>query len=222
MWESRRMSAYWTSLRGASPADALVALGRFAVGRDCVLAARGTALRGKSSDLTLIDLAGRPVAGGPVLPDTGLDALGVELVLTGPADPTNDPEFADRFARLAEVGALVCRAGLMMQILDQAYAHLEGRESVGVQTLQLPLVKATFTEGASLGDRIRREAAKHLEGGLALDLAAEHSALTAATCRAAKLMGGHGFLAGRINATETLSLLIAAAFAPQADRRSAA
>lgn len=216
------MSAYWTTLRQANPADALVALGRFAAGRDCFLAARGTALRSKSSDLALLDLAGRPLAGQAVIPDLGLDALGVELVLTGPADPTLDPVFAARFARLAQVGALVCRAGLMTQILGQAYAHLEGRESAGVQTLQLPLVKATFSESASVGDRIRREAAKHLEGKLAMDLAAGHAAITAASCSAAKLMGGHGFLAGRANAIETLSLLIAATFAPQASRRSAA
>jgi hypothetical protein len=222
MWESRRMSAYWSSLRGASPRDALTALGRFAAGRDCALAARGTALHGKGSDVPLIDRSGSIVPAVRVLPDKGLDALGVELVSVGPSGLASAIGHADRFARLVDTGALVCRAGLMMRCLVQAYAHLEGRESAGQPTLQLPLVKATFTECASLADRIRREAAKHLEDGLGLDLAAEHVAVSTATARAAKLMGGHGYLADQTNAIETFSLLLAASFAPQSRQRSAA
>ena len=222
MWENRRMPAYWTSLRGARPAEAMVALGRFAACRDCVLAARGAALRGKGSDLPLIDRAGRALLPERVLPDAGLDALGIEMVQVGPAALDTLPETAKRFADLADIGALVCRAGLMLRCLTQAYAHLEGRESAGQQTLQLHLVKATFTECASLADRIRREAAKHLENGLGLDLAEENGAIGAASARAAKLMGGHGYLAGQVNAIETLSLSLAAGFAPQPERRSAA
>lgn len=222
MWESRRIAAYWTSLRGASPAEALVAFGRFAAGRDCWLAARGTVLCGKGTDLPVFDREGRGVPMGAILPDRGLDALGLELRRVGQAVPPAAPDQPDRFAMLADVGALVCRAGLMMRCLTLAYAHLEGRESGGEPTLHLPLVKATFTDCASLGDRIHREAAKHLEGLPGLNLAEAHAGLSAATARAAKLMGGHGYLAGQINAIETLSLLIVAGFTPMDGQRRAA
>jgi hypothetical protein len=224
MWETRRLSAFWANLRGAEPAQMLLAFGRFAVGQDAWLAGRNLALvdsdPASGSEIPVLAADGRPVAVVQRLaPDRGLAALGLQMVLTAP--PGAEASSATIHS-LTETGAIILRAGLMMRCLSLAFAHLEGRESGGQPTLQLPLVKATFTECATLADRLQREAVKHLEGRPGFDLSATHEALSSATARAAKLMGGHGFLAGQLNALETLSLLIASGFGPLVSARSVA
>lgn len=219
------MNSCWSELRGLAPAASLQVLGRFALGRNCYIAAGGIVLRAAGDRETpVFDRLGRPVTVSRILPrDRAIAALGIEMLEVVQTEATpHDIAAVDRVRLLTGVGALVFRGALLTRMLGLAYAHLETRESGGQRTLQLPLVKATFTECASLADRTLREASRHLEGMPGLDLLAAHQALTEATSDAAKLMGGHGFLLGNLNSIETLSLLIGGLFAPAAERLVAA
>jgi hypothetical protein len=224
MWESRRMNTYWSEVRGLPPAASLQVLGRFALGRNCHIAAGGIVLRAAGDRETpVFDRFGQPVTVSRILPrDRAIAALGIDMLEVAQGDVGAATPAGDRVALLTDVGALVFRGALLTRMLGLAFAHLETRESGGQRTLQLPLVKATFTACASLADRNLREAARHLEGMPGLDLAAAHQVLTEATSDAAKLMGGHGFLLGSLHSIETLSLLIGGLFAPAAERLVAA
>jgi len=191
--------------RTQSNSDSLVALGDFVTGHACYLAHGGIALRALGdTDTEIRDAAGNLVeVGRGVFQDHGLAALGVEAIsLQGSASvPLN---------QRALVGGLVWRAGLLLKMLDTSFAHLSGRVSGGQKTLQHQLVKATFTECFSIAEQVRLEAPLWLDSASSAEAAEMHEALTSATTRAAKLMGGHGYLRGSLNGLECLSLCLSA------------
>lgn len=217
MWDSKRIDALWAEVRSLEPGAGLLALGRFACGRPCYLVQDGQGLR-KTADLSvpLYDGTGQDQGQAVTIwKDRALSALGLEVVATG------KPAQGEVSAR-AMIGVLLFRAALLTRILDLAFAHLTPRESGGQKTLQHQLVKANFTECFTLAERIRLESARHLEAASGLDLATAHAELSIATSKAAKLMGGHGYLLGSLHALETLSLAMASLFSPLAHARHAA
>lgn len=191
--------------RTQDTSKSLVALGEFVTGQPCYLAHGGIALRGIDDTGTEIrDAAGNlSEVGRGVFQDHGLKALGVEAVKlqSGASVPLD---------RRALVGGLVWRAGLLLKMLDTSFAHLSGRVSGGQKTLQHQLVKATFTECFSIAEQVRLEAPLWLENTGAAEASEVHDMLTSATTRAAKLMGGHGYLRGSLNGLECLSLCLSA------------
>lgn len=192
-------------VRSADIAAGLIAFGAFVTGRPCVLAQGDLTLRPHGDTVNPVtDSAGNPLSVAEILPpDVALDGLGLELVRLHRGR-------AIRPDRRAQIGGLLWRAGLLLRMLDTAYAHLLPRQSNGQKTLQHQLVKATFTECHAVAERIRMEAPHGLDSAVAADLQSLQDMLTAATTRAAKLMGGHGYLRGSLNALECLSLCFAA------------
>jgi hypothetical protein len=184
--------------RSARLDDALADLGAFATGRSGFIVYRGQSLRAVDALLPTISLNGSPAqAEAVVVADRALRALGLEWVRVGQGQPPT---------RRAAVGTLIFRAGLLARILDRSFHHLETRESGGQKTLQHQLVKACFVECLNLSEQIRLEAMFLLEESSHVDFALFHNLLTDATMKAAKLMGGHGFLLGEANSIEFLSL----------------
>ncbi len=181
--------------------QALIALGDFATGHPGFALFAGHGLRVLGSLAPLVGPGG-PVAvkAAEAIPDPVLEGLGLEWLRTSAIDP---------IGRRAQLGALILRAGLLSRILDKAYRHLEPRESGGQRTLQHQLVKAAFVESYGAAEQMRREAPYLLDRTLDIDLSGYGSVLTHATMRAAKLMGGHGYLLGETNSIEFLSLCIA-------------
>ena len=208
MWSHTACDDLFRQARTGDIADGLVALGTFVTGRASFVAQDSIALRRAGDDATpLVDGEGNSLTMTGKLPaDVVLEALGVEVIETR-GGPTA------RLNRRLQIGGLVWRAGLLVRMLDTAFAHLYGRESNGQKTLQHQLVKSTFTECYALAERVRLEAPHGLLGPLYLDVEGLHAELGRATTKAAKLMGGHGFLRGGLNSLECLSLCTAAMFA---------
>ncbi len=204
MWSKSVCEDLLTEVRTRQPGDGLLALGRFAFGQPGYLTQGGLALR-KQGDSTGAFLNGngqRLLPTDKTVTDRALAELGLELVhVNGPATPLN---------HRAVTGGLIWRAGVLLRLLDQSFAHLSGRESGGQKTLQHQLVKATFTECFALAEQIRLETPHYLDGVMHLDHQDQHNKLNAATTKAAKLMGGHGYLLGSLNSLETLSFCGAA------------
>ena len=199
--EQAALDRLFALARKGDLAEALSELGAFATGQRGYLLHHGQALRPRGASLPLI---GMPAGHAPELvADPVLAAQGLEWCRVKDGAP---------LSHRGRVGALVLRAGLLARILDQAYRHLEHRESSGQKILQLQLVKADFVECYGLADQTLREAAQLLDETMQIDFAARHLALSDATTRAAKLMGGHGFLLGGANTLEFVSLCLAAVF----------
>lgn len=179
---------------------ALVALGFFVTGHAGYALIGGHAMRVPGSRTPLVGPDG-PISAetGDVVPDPVLKAIGVEWLRGVPVYPVN---------QRARTGILILRAGLLARILDRSYAHLEPRESGGQRTLQHQLVRACFVESYGAAEQVRSEAAYLLDESLMLDLSEMHRSLTTATMKAAKLMGGHGYLLGETNSMEFLSLCL--------------
>lgn len=203
-----------TEVRSRDSGAGLLALGRFTVGQPGYLAHDGLALRQVGDTQNpIFDGAGQRIAPlGEVIEDRALTALGLEIARVS--------ETGQAPNQRATMGGLIWRAGLLLRMLDLSYAHLSGRESGGQKTLQHQLIKTTFTESFSLAEQIRLEAPHYLDGALQLDHAGLHEKLGAVTTKAAKLMGGNGFLLGSLNSLETLSLYGAALLSSSADLQS--
>ena len=185
---------------------ALSGLGHFVSGQAGYAVYGGQAIRSIGSALPLVDRTGPVAAGGAAtVPDPVLTAMGLEWVRLG-SGGTAAGRTADR--RMA-TGALVLRAGLLARILDRSYRHLEPRESGGQRVLQHQLVRACFVECFGAAEQMRLEAVYLLDESRAVDPAVLHKGLTSATMKAAKLMGGHGYLLGETNSVEFLSLCLA-------------
>ena len=191
--------------RGSDAAGGLLALGQFVTGHPSYLATAGFTVR-RSGDLAtpVLDSEGTPLPrDGAVVPEPAFASLGLEIVrVAGCRQTSND--------RRARIGGLVWRAGVLLRMLDLAHAHLTGRETAGQKTLQHQLVKACFTECHALSRQVAQEAAYWLAAAQAPDVAEIDARLSAASCKAAKLMGGHGYLRGSLNALECLSLCVSA------------
>jgi hypothetical protein len=200
---SRNPDELWRQARSGTAAHGLRALGCFSAGRVSYPAYAGFALR-ENGDIETPVFQGAdavPAKKVPGFSDRALEVLGLELV------KTDDPHGG--ICEDGNAGLLLYRAALLVKILDAAFAHLTGRQSSGQQTLQHQLVKACFTECFSLAERTRLEVKAHLAGLPGLDTQGRHDEISAATARAAKLMGGHGYLLGSLNSLETLSLILA-------------
>lgn len=208
MWSHSACDDLFRHARTGEIASGLAALGTFVTGRASFVAQDNIALRRAGDNTTpLVDGEGNSLAMTGTLPaDVALAALGVEVIETR-GGGTGRPN------RRVQIGGLVWRAGLLVRVLDTAFAHLSGRESNGQKTLQHQLVKSTFTECYALAERVRLEAPHGLLGSLHLDVEGLHADLGRATTKAAKLMGGHGYLRGGLNGLECLSLCAAAILA---------
>ncbi|WGW04526.1 acyl-CoA dehydrogenase family protein [Tropicibacter oceani] len=219
MWAHKACDEVITQARTRDAASGALALGQFVTGRPCHVALGGVYLRRCDDNETpVLDSAGNPLpVAGVVFPDPSLAVLGIEAVRL----PGGPSMALDRRAR---VGAVLWRIGVLLKMLDTAFAHLSTRESGGQKTLQHQLVKATFTECFSLAEQLRLEAPHWLGAAEVPDLSDPHARLTAATCKAAKLMGGHGYLRGSLNSLECLSLCVSSLTnaAVQAQSRAAA
>jgi hypothetical protein len=190
--------------RNADFSSMLVELGAFTTGYPGYLVHRGQSLREVGSKVPMIDTMGNALVGSArIVPDPVLSALGLEWSLV-----QNQRELTRR----GIVGALIVRAGLLVRILDRSFRHLQDRESGGQKTLQHQLVKASFVEGFDQAERIRLEAVSLLDETVAIEFDRLHRALSGATMKAAKLMGGHGFLLGEANTLEFLSLCLTALY----------
>lgn len=200
--EVEAIDALHGAARHGTIASALTALGRFAHGRPGIPILGGGALSPVGPSAPLLRADGAPCAAeGPVVPDPVLAEAGLRWILVpaGGAPP-----------RRLRIGALALRAGLLERILDRAYDHLAPRLSAGEPVLRRQLVRAAFVEALGAADQARREAPRLLAASAEIDLDAAHDALSEATMRAAKLMGGHGYLMGAVNTTEFVSLCLAA------------
>ncbi len=190
--------------RSADFSSMLVELGTFATGYPGYLVHRGQSLREAGSKVPMIDTMGNALINDAIIvPDPVLGALGLEW-----SHVQNDRALTRR----GIVGALIVRAGLLVRILDRSFRHLQDRESGGQKTLQHQLVKASFVESFAWAERIRTEAVNLLDETIEIDFDGQHHALTSATVKAAKLMGGHGFLLGEANTLEFLSLCLNALY----------
>lgn len=214
MWTHTACDDLMTHTRTLDAASALVALGTFVTGRPCFVAQGGVALRGLGDTETPVCCsAGNPVQIETVLSsDPALAALGVEAVAVSGHDSPADLR--------ALVGGLVWRAGLMLRMLDAAFSHLSHRESGGQKTLQHQLVKATFTECFALSEQIRLEAPHWLDGKGRSEIEINGDRLSVATTKASKLMGGHGYLHGSLNALECLSFCVSSLMAKTTDTQA--
>lgn len=190
--------------RSADFSSMLVELGAFTTGYPGYLVHRGQSLREAGSKVPMIDTMGNALVGDTrIVPDPVLGALGLEW---------SHLQNYRGLTRRGIVGVLVVRAGLLVRILDRSFRHLQDRESGGQKTLQHQLVKASFVEAFDRAERIRLEAVSLLDETIEIDFDGEHQALSRATVKAAKLMGGHGFLLGEVNTLEFLSLCLTALY----------
>lgn len=105
---------------------------------------------------------------------------------------------------------LALRLGLLGQILDRAFFHLERRESFGKRLTHHQLVKTRFSETNALLSNLREEIALSLDTVSPVAVGRLHAEVDAHTTQSAKLMGGHGFLQGTLNGLEYLSSLLRA------------
>jgi hypothetical protein len=195
---------YYTARRGTLDA-ALSGLGSFVSGQPGYAVFCGQAIRTIGSALPLVRHDG-PIAAADAatVPDPVLTAMGLEWVRLGRSDAVGR-----RTDRRAATGALVLRSGLLARILDRSYRHLEPRESGGQRVLHHQLVRACFVECFGAAEQMRLEAGYLLDEACSVDPAVLHKGLTSATMKAAKLMGGHGYLLGETNSIEFLSLCLA-------------
>jgi hypothetical protein len=195
---------FYTARHGTLDA-ALSRLGSFVSGQPGYAVFCGQAIRTIGSALPLVGHDG-PIADvdAATVTDPVLTAMGLEWVRLGRSDAG-----CRRTDRRAATAALVLRAGLLARILDRSYRHLEPRESGGQRVLQHQLVRACFVESFGAAEQMRLEATYLLDEARAIDPVALHRGLTSATMKAAKLMGGHGYLLGETNSIEFLSLCLA-------------
>ncbi|PRY76656.1 hypothetical protein CLV80_108120 [Yoonia maritima] len=110
-------------------------------------------------------------------------------------------------------GAIALRLGLLAQMLDRAFVHLEKRDSFGQKLLHQPLVKGQFSASGTLLTRIRAEMA--VDAADPLDVETLHDEISRHTIQVGKLMGGHGFRTGSLNDLEYLSGLLCASMTPR-------
>lgn len=177
----------------------LVAVGQFAFGYDCTIVTNGFGFCAIDAKTGFVLGAGTPLASPyRVCREHSLESFDLAMVLTEHVSQDLQPR--------ARMGLLLFRVGLLLRILDLSFAHLADRVSGGQKTLRHQLVKSTFSECFSLAETIRCEAPYLLQSSFNIDLCEQHRAITSATTKAAKLMGGHGFLASQANALEFLSL----------------
>jgi hypothetical protein len=104
--------------------------------------------------------------------------------------------------------AIALRLGLLAQMLDRAFVHLEKRESFGQKLLHQPLVKGQISASGTLLSRIRAEMAVDVADPL--DVEKLHDEISSHTIQVGKLMGGHGFRTGSLNDLEYVSGLLRA------------
>ncbi|MEP2783028.1 MAG: hypothetical protein ABJP33_11455 [Pseudoruegeria sp.] len=104
--------------------------------------------------------------------------------------------------------AVALRLGLLAQMLDRAFVHLESRASFGQKLLHQPLVKGQFSASGALLTRIRAEMTADVVDPLEVDVL--HDEISRHTIHVGKLMGGHGFRSGSLNDLEYLSGLLRA------------
>ncbi|MGJ8628481.1 MAG: hypothetical protein ACSHXB_16085 [Sulfitobacter sp.] len=199
--ERRLIDGFFDAARTGLLEKALTDLGSFVTGRPGFVVFAGHAMVAIGSGAPLLGPNG-PLQDQPLsaVNDPVLHEIGMEWVRVNDTTPAG---------HRAIVGALVLRAGLLCRMLDRAYRHLEGRESGGKPILQHQLVKACFVESYGVAEQIRQEAVPFLDDSLAIDFDALHRALSDATMKASKLMGGHGYLLGEVNSIEFLSMCLA-------------
>ncbi|WP_109086647.1 acyl-CoA dehydrogenase family protein [Azospirillum sp. TSH100] len=196
--------------RANAPGAALLAFTQFVTGRAGYPAYGGHALHAVSNDLEIRDLTAPDCPMQPVetFEDGGLDSFDLALSVTGPAvSPLPRPP-------LLEAGVVALRLGLLARCLDTAFSHLEGRESFGKKILHHQLVKVGF---ARVHAAIARMVEELVLAGPELDpatAAVMHRSIGGQFTEAAKLMGGHGYLAGSAHNLEYLAGLILAVYAP--------
>lgn len=212
------VAAMYQCARRSAPQDALRALGALAIGRPAYLACKGYALHGTELGCDIVD---------PRNPDQALtpsDAF--ETVVLAPwglrfsavaqtAQPASSPTYLAK-------AVIALRLGLLMRCLDTAFLHLEGRESFGHKLLHHQLMKARFA--ATYADIARLLTELSLAPTLLADARAlaMHHTISRHFTQAAKLMGGHGLLAGNCHALEFLAGLVFALHLPAETGQSTA
>jgi len=102
------------------------------------------------------------------------------------------------------------RAGLLARTMDQAFGHLEDRESLGMKTLHHQLVKARFSATGGFLNRLRRELALADDAGRLEQPDRLHAEIDTHLVQGAKLMGGHGLRDAAAHGLEYLSVLLRA------------
>lgn len=196
--------------RRSEPAEALCALGSLAVGRPVYLACGGFALHapGASAEIVDPDRPDEPVKLKATLDDETLMPWNLCLSAVERRGPINiRPRRFDR-------PVIALRLGLLMRCLDTAFLHLEGRESFGQKLLHHQLMKARFANSHADGMRLLDELMLSGNRLNEATLMVMHQIISQHFTSAAKLMGGHGFLAGSCHSLEFLSGLIFAMYRP--------
>ncbi|MGD9918235.1 MAG: hypothetical protein AB7U46_09460 [Paenirhodobacter sp.] len=207
------LDALFRCARKQTPDVALRMLGQVATGMPADLVINGFALH-DLADPRLVDPSRPGVAPRILAP---LDEI--SLSEWGLCLSRCDAGQGDGRLDWLQPGLVALRAGMLMRCLDTAFLHLEGRESLGQKLLHHQLMKARFSTLNADVMRLQDELGTPALQRDAAGLAAMQRLLTGHFREAAKLMGGHGLLAGRLHALEFLANIVMAIHAPRAPDR---
>jgi hypothetical protein len=182
---------------------------RYVTSRDGYLVANGFVVHGRLQDHPLVhpsaDAWDMEIA--EEQRDIALSHLGLSLSRVTPSS------LGAAVALRQEIAVTVVRLGLLAQALDISYRHLEGRRSFGQKVLHHQLVKARFAYAHELIVRLLEEVSLVLNGDAAQCAENTQALISEQFTQVSKLMGGHGYLLGGVNAVEYLSSMICAVYA---------
>ncbi|WP_293577444.1 hypothetical protein [Phaeobacter sp.] len=194
--------------RRAEPAQALEAICLLATGRDGFLAGASHAIHRPGAPLMTLTTAMQ----APVIrvsePEPGIACFDLVLSQLQPMAP-------QPIAPKAHTMIVALRAGLLARTLDQAFAHLCDRESLGQKTLHHQLVKTQFSRTWAFLSQLRRELVIVGNTCALAEPDRVHNAIDTHLLQSSKLMGGHGLRDASAHGLEYLSLLIRATLASQ-------
>lgn len=201
-----QLTQAWSYGRRAAPAQALAQFTWLVTGNSGGLACNGIGMLPAAADTHLYHPDGEEI------PLTRCSEFAADRVLTymhirqlRVASASDAPPWISLL-----IAAL--RLGVIAQMLDISYAHLEKRTSFGQKTTRHQLVKASFAAIFGEVTQLRSQLGLRVAHNDYLELEQEHMAITLLAGQAEKLMGGHGYLLGNTHTLSHFSMMMYCAF----------